>query len=159
MSSSSRPDRVALLALLVALGAGTASAQGVREVQLQALVIASRPFFAGGGLGDAWRDAGRTRWQTAVTVGGLDGHGVAARADLAWHFLLDPAKRTGGGVYGGAGLSLLAGDGRVSPYVLLVLGTEHAPGGGGGTFVEVGVGGGVRVSAGYRWRKRSAPGG
>jgi len=159
MSWSSRRSPLAALALLAVLAPRTLSAQGSHELQLHALAIASRPLFAGAGLGYAWRDAGRTRWLAAATVGDLDGRGLGGRADLAWHFLLDPAKRQGGGVYGGAGVSVLAGGGRVTPYVLLVLGTEHAPGGGGGTFVELGVGGGVRVSAGYRWRKRNAPGG
>ena len=158
MSWSSRPSRAALLALLVALAPRTGRAQGWREMQLHALAIASRPFFAGAGLALGWRDPGRTRWQAAATVGGLDGHGVGARADLAWHFLLDPAKTRGGGVYGGAGMSVLAGGGGVTPFVLLVLGVEHAPGSGGGSFMEIGVGGGVRVAVGYRWRKRNAPG-
>lgn len=158
MNWSWRPSRAALLAVLAALAPRAGSAQGWRETQLHALAIASRPFFAGAGLAFGWRDEGRTRWQAGATLGGLDGHGVGARADLAWHFLLDPAGTRGGAVYGGAGMSLLAGGGRVTPYVMLVLGAEHAPGRGGGTFVEVGVGGGVRVAAGYRWRKRNAPG-
>lgn len=158
MNWSSRTSRIALLAVLAALAPRTGSAQGWREVQVHALAIASRPFFAGGGLGLGWRDQGRTRWQAAAALGGLDGHGVGARADLAWHFLLDPARTRGGAVYGGAGMSVLAGAGRVTPFVLLVLGVEHAPGSGGGPFVEVGAGGGVRVTAGYRWRKRNAPG-
>ncbi len=48
--------------------------------------------------------------------------------------------------------------GRLTPYVLIVLGVENAPGGNGGSFVEIGVGGGVRAAVGYRWRKRNAPG-
>ncbi len=159
MSWSSRPSLAALLALLAAAPAPRAArAQGSHELQLQALAIASRPFFAGAGLGFGWRDEGRTRWLGAVTVGDLDGKGAGGRWDLAWHFLLDPAKRQGSAVYGGAGMSVLAGGGRVTPYVLLVLGAEHAPGAGGGAFAELGVGGGVRVSVGYRWRKRNAPG-
>jgi hypothetical protein len=46
----------------------------------------------------------------------------------------------------------------VAPYLLLVLGVENAPGGGGGSFLEVGVGGGARLAVGYRWRKHNAPG-
>jgi hypothetical protein len=83
---------------------------------------------------------------------------VAGRADVAWHFLLDPAKRQGSAIYGGGGLSVQAGAGKVKPYVLLVLGAENAPGGRGGSYVEIGVGGGVRALVGYRWRKQRAPG-
>lgn len=158
MSWSSRPRRAAVLALLAAVAPAAVRAQGVREVQAQLLGLASRPLFGGAGLAVAWRDAARTRWQTAVTLGALDGHGMAARADVAYHFLLDPARRQGSAVYGGAGLSVLAGNGRATPYVLIVLGAENAPGGKGGSFVEIGVGGGVRVAVGYRWRKRNAPG-
>jgi hypothetical protein len=158
MSWFSRPERALIVALLAAFAPRPGSAQGSRELQVQALAIASRPFFAGAGLGVAWRDGRRARWQTAATLGDLDGRGLGARADLAWHFLLDPGKVRGVAVYGGAGMSLLAGGGRVTPFAMLVLGAEGSPGGGGGGFVELGVGGGVRVSAGYRWRKRNAPG-
>jgi hypothetical protein len=158
MSWSWKARRAAPLVLLAALAPAAAWGQGLRELQLQGLAIASRPFFAGAGAGLAWRDAQRTRWQTLVAVGDLRGAGWGARADLAWHFLLDPAKRRGSGVYGGAGMSVLAGAGRVTPYALLVFGVENAPGGSGGSFVEIGVGGGVRLSVGYRWRKRNAPG-
>jgi hypothetical protein len=158
MSWCSRPRRAALLALVAAAAPAAGHAQGVREVQVQLLGIASRPLFGGAGAAVAWRDASRTRWQAAATVGGLDGHGLAARADVAYHFLLDPAKRRGSAVYGGAGLSALAANGRLTPYVLIVLGVENAPGGNGGSFVEIGVGGGVRAAVGYRWRKRNAPG-
>jgi len=127
-------------------------------MQVQLLGIASRPLFGGAGVAVAWRDKARTRWQAAFTLGALDGHGPAARADVAYHFLLDPAKRRGSAVYGGGGLSVLAAKGRVTPYVLLVIGAENAPGGNGGSFVEIGVGGGVRAAVGYRWRKRNAPG-
>jgi hypothetical protein len=158
MSWCSRPSLAALLVVLGASAPGAGRAQGMRELQVHALAIGSRPFFAGAGLGVAWRDERRTRWQTMVTLGGLDGRGLGGRADLAWHFLLDPGKRRGSAVYGGAGLSVLAGEGHVKPYVLLVLGAENAPGGGGGSFVELGVGGVVRATIGYRWRKRNAPG-
>jgi hypothetical protein len=158
MSWCSKRSRVAGLALLVAAAPAAARAQSVRESQVQVLGIASRPLFGGAGVALAWRDASRTRWQVAATLGGLDGHGLAGRLDVAYHFLLDPAKRRGSAVYGGAGISTLAGNGRVTPYVLVVLGAENAPGGNGGSFVEVGVGGGVRFAFGYRWRKRNAPG-
>ena len=158
MSWCSSPRRAALLALVAAAAPAAGRAQDVREVQVQLLGIASRPLFGGVGAAIAWRDESRTRWQAAATLGALDGHGFAGRMDVAYHFLLDPAKRRGSAVYGGGGVSLLAGNGRLTPYVLLVLGAENAPGGNGGSFIEVGVGGGVRATVGYRWRKRNAPG-
>jgi hypothetical protein len=141
-------------------GAGPARAQaqgGVRELQIHAVGVASRPFFGGAGGGLGFRDADRNRWQGALAVGFLDG-GVGARGDFTYHFLLDPRKRQGSAVYGGGGLTAQVAGGRVTPYVLLVVGAENAPGGAGGSFVELGVGGGVRFAVGYRWRKRNAPG-
>jgi hypothetical protein len=158
MTWCSRRSAAAVLAVGAALAARPALAQGMRELQLQGLAIASRPSFAGGGLGLAWRDAGRTRWQLVFSGGARNGAGWGMRGDLAWHFLLDPSKPRGGSVYGGGGISVLAADGRVTPFLLLVLGAESAPGGGRGLFVEVGVGGGARLSLGLRWRKRIAPG-
>ena len=148
----------AAAAVVVAAAAEPAAAQGVREVDIHVLGVLSRPLFGGAGVGYAWRDARRTRVLGALAVGAIDGGGVAGRADLAWNFLLDPAKRAGSAVYGGGGLTVQAGAGRVTPYLLLVVGVENHPGGRGGSYVELGVGGGVRAAVGYRWRKRGAPG-
>ena len=137
---------------------GRAQAPGARELQVQAVGVASRPFFGGAGGGLAFRDADRNRWLGALAVGVLDGGGMGVRGDFVYHFLLDPQKRKGSAVYGGGGLSAQVAGGRVTPYVLLVVGAENAPGGAGGSFVELGVGGGVRFAIGYRWRKRNAPG-
>ena len=145
-------------ALGAAASAGTGHAQAVRETDLHALGVASDPTFLGVGGGYAWRDPRRTRVLATVVMGMMRGAGMAGRADVAWHFLLDPRKRQGSAVYGGGGLSVQAGAGQVKPYVLVVLGAENAPGGSGGSYVEVGVGGGVRAVIGYRWRKQRAPG-
>jgi hypothetical protein len=150
-----------LVAALLCGGAGPAWAQargGVRERQVHAAGVASQPVFGGAGGGLAFRDAARNRWQGALAVGLLDGGGVGACGDFVYHFLLDPRKRQGSAVYGGGGLTAQVAGGRVTPYALLVVGAENAPGGAGGSFVELGVGGGVRLAVGYRWRKRNAPG-
>jgi hypothetical protein len=120
--------------------------------------VASDPAFVGAGVGFAWRDPRRTRIGGSLVLGGLRGAGLAGRMDLAWHFLLDPRKRRGSAVYGGGGLTALVGEGRVRPFMLLVIGAENAPGATGGSYVEVGIGGGVRAAVGYRWRKQRAPG-
>ena len=158
MSCCSTPRRGLLWAACLCGVAAPAGAQGVRELQVHVGAVASRPFFGGGGLGFALRDADRNRWQGALAVGFLGGGGSGARAEFAYHFLLDPRKRLGSAVYGGGGLTALFAGGRITPYVLLVVGVENAPGGAGGSFVEIGVGGGVRLAVGYRWRKRNAPG-
>jgi hypothetical protein len=164
MSCCSRPRRAlgwaACLAGASVLAPVPARAQapGVRELQVYAVGVASRPLFGGVGGALAFRDGDRNRWQGALAVGILDGGGVGARGDFAYHFLLDPRKRQGSAVYGGGGLTAQVAGGRVTPYVLLVVGAENGPGGAGGSFVELAVGGGVRLAIGYRWRKRNAPG-
>jgi hypothetical protein len=56
--------------------------------------------------------------------------------------------------YAGGGVALAATSDEVFEYVLLVIGLETAPGARRGWFAEVGIGGGVRVAAGYRIRWR-----
>ncbi len=150
--------RSALLLVPALAAAGPARAQGVTETQLWGTAVASKPVFYGAGFGLGWRDAQRNRFAPAVAFGTFDDGRFGARADLAYHFLLDPSKRSGSAVYGGGGLSVTVRRGRVVPYALLVLGIEGAPGGRGGTFLELGVGGGARIALGYRWRKHNAPG-
>ena len=148
----------ALPALSALAFAAPAPAQSISEVQLWGTAVASRPAFYGAGLGFAWRDGERDRYAAALAVGGPGPGALGLRADFSYQFLLDPARRAGAALYGGGGLSLVTRRGGVVPYLLLVLGVEHAPGGSGGSFVEIGVGGGARIAVGYRWRKRSAPG-
>jgi hypothetical protein len=150
MSWCSRRSALALLLPLFA-AAAPCRAQRVQESELWGLAAASQPAFYGAGFGLAWRDDQRTRIAPALAVGALGDGRLGARADLAIHFLLDPWKRSGTAIYGGGGLSLAMGEGRANGYVMLVLGAENAPGGRGGSFVEIGVGGGVRLAIGYRW--------
>jgi hypothetical protein len=147
-------------AALLALGVPSlAAAQGWRETQLFSALVASKPATLLGGVGLAWRDQGRTRIGGALAAGTTAQGGWAGRAEVAWHFLLDPGRRQGGGLYGGGGAALtVRSGGRVRPWVQLVLGFESAPAGPNGVFVEAGVGGGVRIAAGVRLRKQNAPG-
>jgi len=150
--------RSAALLLPALAGAATARAQSARETQLWGLAAWSRPAFYGAGVGLAWRDDQRDRIAPALAVGTFGDGKLGIRADVAYHFLLDPVKRSGSAVYGGGGLTVAVRGGHVVPYALLVLGVEGAPGGRGGLFAEVGVGGGARLAVGYRWRKHNAPG-
>ncbi len=165
MSCASRPSAWSIAAALAAApllpgAGGTALAQagGWRETQLLAAGVASRPAFGGAGLGLARRDAGRTRLGAAALVGALEGGEVAGRVELAWHFLLDPARRRGLGVYGGGGLAVATQPGgRLVARLQLALGAESSPALRRGWFVEAGVGGGARLAAGLRWRSRRGP--
>lgn len=159
MRSISRPDAWWIWLALACARPACGSAQGWRETQVGGVVVASRPLFAGAGAGLAWRDRGRTRIGLSLAAGAQQGGGVAGRAEAVWHFLLDPGRASGNGVYGGGGLAVaVQADGAARPAILLVFGAENAPAGRRGTFIEVGVGGGARVALGMRWRKRNAPG-
>ena len=130
------------------------AAQQVREVGLLATVTASDPALVVGGVSGAIRTSARTRVSLALGLGGSDGE-AAWRGELLAHFLLHPDRRHGAGIYGAGGLALVAGP-VDQGYLVLTLGLEANPGGPSGWFVEGGVGGGARLSAGYRWRKRRA---
>jgi hypothetical protein len=131
----------------------------MRERQLVAVAVASDPAVGALGGGLAWRDRGRSRIGVALAAGVGERGGAAGRGEVAWHFLLDPRGARGLGWYGGGGVAVTAfPDGRVRPWVLLVVGVEGASAAPRSTFFELGVGGGVRVAAGVRFRKQNAPG-
>jgi hypothetical protein len=137
------------------LGLGTpAAAQRVMELGVQAMGTAADPAVAVGGLYGAIRTSQRTRISAALGAGVSDGDG-AFRAELLAHFLLNPTRRTGAGVYGAGGIALAEGS-VDQGYVVVTLGVEGRPGARSGWFVEAGVGGGARLALGYRWRRLPA---
>lgn len=159
MSWCSRRRAWGLAAALTALCAGGAAAQlPRREIQVMAAALTSEPAVGLVGVGVNWRDPRRTRVGLAVLGGAADDGRAAGRAELAWHFQLDPGRRTGWALYGGGGVAAsVVEQGQVRPWIEGVIGAETRPGAGGGIFVEAGFGGGIRVAAGWRWRKQNAP--
>jgi hypothetical protein len=130
--------------------AAPAGAQQVKELGIHATGTLSDPALAVGGVYGAWRPSSRSRISAALGLGGSGG-GAAWRGELLGHFLLAPARRRGPGVYLAGGVAAVGGpDDR--GYLVLAVGLEDRPGGPSGWFAEAGVGGGARVSAGYRWR-------
>lgn len=118
-----------------------------------ALGALARWTFSGAGLGVARRVGNQTRLALFAAGGTLDG-AAALRLDGAAQFLVTPAARSGAGVYGGAGLAFQgARRARGAGYLLALLGLEGTPGRHAGWYVEVGLGGGVRLAAGWRWRR------
>ncbi len=125
-------------------------AQQVPEAGVQVLGTASDPeLLVGGGYG-ALRMSRRFRISAAVGVGGSGGE-AAWRGELLAHFLLAPGRRDGVGGYVAGGVAAVGG-GKDEGYMVLTLGVESRPRSRSGWFLEGGVGGGVRVGAGYRWR-------
>jgi len=147
------------LATALALLAGFApsvAAQRVMEFGVQGIGMAADPAVAVGGVYGAIRTSSRTRVSAALAAGLSDGDG-AFRGELLAHFLLNPTRRTGPGVYGAGGIALAEGP-VDQGYVVVTLGIEGRPGGRSGWFAEAGVGGGARLAVGYRWRRfRAAP--
>jgi hypothetical protein len=134
---------------LLGLPAGLA-AQRSTEIGAQAVVTSANPTaLVGGGYGALWAER---RVRIAATAGvGVQDEAFAWRLEALTHFHLNP-ESPGIGVYGGGGLAL-AGGVRTQGYLVLILGLEQAPRDAHGWAVELGVGGGVRVSVGYRWRR------
>ena len=139
-----------LSAVAALAAAAPAGAQQVKELGIQTTGTLSDPALAVGGIYAAWRPAARGRIAAALGVGGSDGE-VAWRGELLGHFLLAPRRRTGPGVYLAGGLAAVGGPADRG-YLVLAVGIEDRPGGPSGWFAEAGVGGGARLSLGYRWR-------
>ena len=133
------------------ISARPAAAQQVREVGVMAIATAADPSVVVGGVYGALRTSLRTRISAAAAIGASDGE-TAWRGELLGHFLLNPTRRDGVGLYGAGGIAVV--DGPVDQgYLVVTLGLEARPGARSGWFVEAGVGGGARLAAGYRWRR------
>jgi hypothetical protein len=104
----------------------------------------------GGGAHFSLRPGGRTRFTLAASPGAIEGE-FAFRGEITAQFMLNPSSLKQG-FYAGGGVAGVAGA-LDEGYLLLVLGFETRPGGRSGWVVETGIGGGVRVLLGYRWRK------
>jgi hypothetical protein len=130
-------------------GVGPLAAQG-RELGVQATATASDPALAVAGVYGGVRTSTRTR--LSVTAGaGLSSGDLAFRGEVLGHFLLSPNQREGPGFYFAGGVAAVEGP-VDRGYLVLTGGLEDRPAAASGWTVEVGVGGGVRVMLGYRWR-------
>jgi hypothetical protein len=144
---------MALLLTGIAVTPRTVQAQADRgyEVGIQGLTLLQDPVWLGGAMYGAWRPGGGVRLGLTIGAGSLDGR-FSGRGELLAHFLLSPGRRRGVGLYGIGGIAGVAGP-RDQGYLILGLGLEQAPGSRSGWAIEAGVGGGVRVAVGWRWRR------
>jgi hypothetical protein len=122
------------------------------EAGLQGLAAISDTTLAGGGPVLAIRPMASTRIALAAAFGSAGG-AFATRIELLGHFLLDPARQHGVGIYGIGGVAYVH-DRADHGYLVVGAGAEWSPGGSRGWFAEGGIGGGWRLAAGYRWRWR-----
>jgi hypothetical protein len=140
--------------LLVVAGALTLAAplvgQQGKELGIQALATTADPSLAVAGLYGGIRMSARTRL-SAMAGAGFSSGDPAFRGEILGHFLLSPHQRQGAGFYFAGGIAAVGGP-IDRGYLVLTAGLENRPGAGAGWAVEAGVGGGLRLALGYRWR-------
>jgi hypothetical protein len=141
----------ALLAAALGSEGAPVAAQQATEFGVMGIATASDPALVVGGGYGAIRTSQRTRISAGLGAGVSDGR-AAWRGELLAHFLLNPTRRRGVGIYGAGGVAVVGGP-VGQGYLVLTLGLEARPGGRSGWFVEAGVGGGARLAAGVRWRR------
>lgn len=144
---------VAALAASAVLPA-RAVAQAGYEIQVHGLGTFGSERFLGGGAGVAYRSAGRARLALGVTAGARDS-AFAGRGELVVSYHLNPWQAGGVSPYAGGGVAVGATAADVFEYAVLFVGVETTPGRRTGWFAEIGVAGGVRVAAGFRFKRRS----
>ena len=128
------------------------TAQQAREAGVQVIVNASNPAAAVAALYGGLRMSTRTRLSAAAGAGISTGK-LVTRGEILGHFLLSPDKRHGTGFYFAGGVAVVRGP-VDRGYLVLTAGVEQRPAAGAGWMAEFGVGGGVRLALGYRWRWR-----
>lgn len=124
------------------------------EVAAAATMVIARHTFLGPELGLAARGAGSGQARLAVTAAaGSYEHVLGVRCEATAQFLLRPGEQSGAGPYAGLGLAYVGGEGlRGASYLTALLGVESAPAARAGWYGEIGLGGGVRLAVGRRFR-------
>ena len=122
------------------------------ELAGAATVVVARRTFWGAELGLARRAGGQGRLAVTAAGGSYEG-ALGVRCEATAQFLLRPGERSGAGPYAGLGLAFVGGEGaRGAGYLTALLGVESAPAARAGWYGELGLGGGVRVAVGRRFR-------
>lgn len=146
--------RSALAPLVLAALTHPLAGQQLTATELDAGLVATwaRRTFSGVAIGIARRPGGEGRLALAAAFGSLDGH-AALRVEATAQFLVLPGAKSGISPYGGVGVAYLgARPYRGAGMLVLLVGVEAAPGRSRGWFGELGLGGGLRLRGGYRWR-------
>jgi hypothetical protein len=146
--------RSALAPLVLAALARPLAGQQLTATELDAGPVATwaRRTFSGVAVGIARRPGGEGRLAAAAAVGSVDGH-AALRLEATAQFLVLPGAKSGPSPYAGVGVAYLgARPYRGAGMLVILVGVEEAAGRSRGWFGELGLGGGLRFRAGYRWR-------
>src|SRR5205823_2970973 len=104
------------------------------------VVLAHRGFW-GPEVGVARRSGGQGRLTFGAACGSYE-RALGVRLGASAQFLLRPGERSGIGPYGGLGLAFV--------------GSEGGRGAGAGWYAELGLGGGVQLALGRRFRRFSS---
>jgi hypothetical protein len=139
------------LALLLAGQAESQEKRMTHEWGAQVTGTTGRPAFLGAGPSWAWRPGLRDRLIVHGAVGAAE-HQTAVRLEASWHFLLSPQTLKGVTAYVGGGIAGQFAQ-TSQGWLLLTAGVEQGPGASRGWFAETGIGGGVRLAVGFRWRR------
>ena len=126
------------------------AAQRGWDAQAHALVLARDSSVVAGGVGAGLRLGRGLRLGATAGAGWMAPDVWVGRTEVVVAYHLYPVRPGRAGWYLGGGVAAELARGRVRGLVLALLGVEARPWRGGGLFAEVGVGGGVRVAAGYR---------
>lgn len=101
----------------------------------------------------AQRPSGQGR-ATLSVAGGVQDDAAAVRIEVTGQFLVLPGARTGVSPYAGLGVAYQgARHYRGMGAIVALVGIEAPEGRRRGWFAELGLGSGVRVRAGFRWRR------
>ena len=152
MSGWGSPSRVSLLAGLWLVGPAPLVGQVTQEWGVQSTVTTGDRVTAVVGPAWGWRVGRRDRVVLDAGIGVVEGGLLAGRGEAVWHFLLSPGAQGKPALYAGGGLAAAVTD-RTRGWVVVTAGVDWSPGTRSGWLAELGVGGGVRVAVGYRWRK------
>lgn len=154
-STTTSSLRRGLAFLGLVLVARSAPGQGLTATEFDMGTVATwaRRDFYGVSLGVAHRPSSQGRAALSVAGGALDGD-AAVRIELTTQFLVLPDVKTGVSPYAGLGIAYMgARHYRGTGALVALVGVEGPEGRRRGWFVELGVGGGVRLRAGHRWRR------
>ncbi len=125
----------------------------VTEAAAGGMALFAHHGFWGPELGVARRPGGQGRFALSAAGGDYDGM-LGMRVEGTAQLLLRPGDRVGVGPYAGLGLAFLGAEStHGAGYLTALLGVESAPGRAGGWYGELGLGGGVRLAVGWRWRR------
>lgn len=152
MSGWGSPSRVSLLAGLWLVGPAPLIGQVTQEWGVQSTLTTGDRVTAVVGPAWGWRVGRRDRVVLDAGIGVVEGGQLAGRGEAVWHFLLSPGAQGKPALYAGGGLAAAVTD-RTRGWVVVTAGVDWSPGTRSGWLAELGVGGGVRVAVGYRWRK------